>query len=127
MIKAATERLLLTGRSGFVGEVFSRVLNRSARGQRWSIAEVPADFDVRDAAAMKRLLDAARPDAVVHLAAQSAVPESIRDPEATLQINLMGTLHLLQGLDSMGFRGRLLYVGTGDVYGLVPESELPVA
>ena len=63
---------------------------------------------------------------MIHLAAQSAVPESFRDPETTFQINLIGTLHLLQALDAIGFKGRMLYVGTGDVYGLVPESELPV-
>jgi len=127
MTKAATERLLVTGRSGFVGEAFSRVLDCGAQGQRWSLAEVSTDFDVRDASATSRLVEAARPDAVIHLAAQSAVPDSIRDPEGTLQINVMGTLHLLQALDAAGFRGRFLYVGTGDVYGLVPESELPVA
>jgi GDP-4-dehydro-6-deoxy-D-mannose reductase len=120
-------RLLVTGRHGFVGETLARVLNDSVERELWTLTDVPASLDLRDAAATKHLVTEARPDAVLHLAAQSAVPESIRDPETTLQINLIGTLHLLQGLDSIGFRGRLLYVGTGDVYGLVPESELPVA
>jgi GDP-4-dehydro-6-deoxy-D-mannose reductase len=127
MTKAAVKRLLITGRSGFVGEVFSRLLSSGERGEHWSLAEVPADFDLREAPATARLVEASRPDAVIHLAAQSAVPESTRDPEGTLLINVIGTLHLLQALDSIRFRGRLLYVGTGDVYGLVPEAELPVA
>jgi GDP-4-dehydro-6-deoxy-D-mannose reductase len=36
-------------------------------------------------------------------------------------------LHLLQALRGTGFSGRMLYVGTGDVYGSVPEDALPVA
>ena len=120
-------RLLVTGRSGFVGETLTQMIERTAHGERWTLVDIASDLDLRNQSATTRLIEAAKPDAVIHLAAQSAVPESFRDPEATLQINLVGTLHLLQSLDSIGFRGRLLYVGTGDVYGLVPESELPVA
>ncbi len=120
-------RLLVTGRSGFVGEALSQLLAQTPQGQRWVLADIAADLDLRDPSATTRLVETVRPDAVIHLAAQSAVPESFRDPETTLQINLVGTLHLLQALDSVGFKGRLLYVGTGEVYGLVPESELPVA
>jgi GDP-4-dehydro-6-deoxy-D-mannose reductase len=120
------KRLLATGRSGFVGEMLSHVLATTAHRQRWTLADIAAGLDLRDLAATRRLIEDARPDAVIHLAAQSAVPESFRDPEATLQINVVGTLHLLQALDAVGFKGRLLYVGTGEVYGLVPESELPV-
>ena len=122
----AAKRLLATGRSGFVGETLAHLLATTAHGQRWTLTEIAAGLDLRDLAATRRLIEDARPEAVIHLAAQSAVPESFRDPEATLQINLVGTLHLLQALDAVGFKGRLLYVGTGEVYGLVPESELPV-
>jgi GDP-4-dehydro-6-deoxy-D-mannose reductase len=124
---APPQRLLVTGRWGFVGETLAHALANSAHGQRWALADVAADFDLRDMVATTRLIESTRPDAVIHLAAQSAVPESFRDPETTFEINLVGTLHLLQALDAVGFRGRLLYVGTGEVYGLVPESELPVA
>jgi GDP-4-dehydro-6-deoxy-D-mannose reductase len=120
-------RLLVTGRHGFVGETLSRVMNESAERERWTLIDAPVGLDLRDAASTMRLVAEARPDAVLHLAAQSAVPESFRDPEATLQINLIGTLHLLQALAGGGFRGRFVYVGTGEVYGLVPASDLPIA
>jgi GDP-4-dehydro-6-deoxy-D-mannose reductase len=127
MTNAPPQRLLVTGRSGFVGETLARGLADSEHGKRWELADIAADLDLRDAVATTRLVESTRPDAVIHLAAQSAVPESFRDPETTFDINLVGTLRLLQALDGAGFKGRLLYVGTGDVYGLVPESELPVA
>ena len=126
MTITAPRRLLVTGRSGFVGETLARMLQRTAHAQRWVLTDTAPDLDLRDPTATSNLVQAARPDVVIHLAAQSAVPESFRDPETTLQINLVGTLHLLQALDSFEFKGRLLYVGTGEVYGLVPESELPV-
>ncbi|MEO8740565.1 MAG: GDP-mannose 4,6-dehydratase [Casimicrobiaceae bacterium] len=127
MIARATQRLLVTGRSGFVGETLSGALATTEHGSRWSLVDIPIALDLRDRDAIGRFVEATRPDAVLHLAAQSAVPESFRDPEATLQINCMGTLHLLQALAAVDFRGRLLYIGTGEVYGLVPEMELPVA
>lgn len=126
MMAHTTQRLLVTGRSGFVGETLASLLATTEHGQRWSLLDIPATLDLRDRDAITRFIAETRPDAVVHLAAQSAVPESFRDPETTLQINVMGTLHLLQALSAADFRGRLLYIGTGEVYGLVPEGELPV-
>jgi GDP-4-dehydro-6-deoxy-D-mannose reductase len=127
MMSQAKQRLLVTGRSGFVGQSLAKALDSAEHGKRWSLVDIPDTLDLRDRAAIAHLVAQARPDAVLHLAAQSAVPESIRDPETTLQINVTGTLHLLQALDAIAFHGRLLYVGTGEVYGLVPETELPVA
>lgn len=92
----------------------------------WSLVELPPALDIRDSRTVAELVAGAVPDAVVHLAAQSFVPESFRDPAATLSINLIGTLNLLQALRQSGFEGRFVYVSTGDVYGRVPEDVLPV-
>jgi GDP-4-dehydro-6-deoxy-D-mannose reductase len=94
--------------------------------ERWELLNVPADFDLRDRDATAALIGTVAPDAVIHLAAQSSVPDAFRDPAATLETNILGTLSLLQALKSSGFGGRMLYVGTGDVYGLVPAEALPV-
>jgi GDP-4-dehydro-6-deoxy-D-mannose reductase len=92
----------------------------------YSILPVSPDLDLVDNRAADELVKMTEPDAVIHLAAQSSVAESFRSPEATLTVNLFGTLHLLQALKTARFRGRVLYVGTGDVYGVVDESALPV-
>lgn len=68
-----------------------------------------------------------RPQNVIHLAAQSSVGLAIQDPVATYRTNFNGTLNLLMALRKHGFTGRMLYVGSGDVYGSVPEEKLPVA
>jgi GDP-4-dehydro-6-deoxy-D-mannose reductase len=84
-------------------------------------------LDLRNSRDVAALVGGTPPDAVIHLAAQSFVPEAFRDPAATLQVNLLGTLNLLQALREAGFAGRMIYVSSGDVYGLVPEEALPVA
>jgi GDP-4-dehydro-6-deoxy-D-mannose reductase len=65
------------------------------------------------------------PEAVLHLAAQSSVAASFEDPEATFAVNFSGTLHLLQALSAEGFRGSFVYAGSADVYGRLPETDLP--
>ena len=120
------KRLLVTGRHGFVGSV---VAHRIATGpvlRSWELMPIPVTFDLRDRAATKELVARARPDAVMHLAAQSWVPDAMRDPEGTLAVNVIGTLHLLQALREADFEGTMLFASTGDVYGRVPEEALPI-
>jgi len=62
----------------------------------------------------------------LHLAAQSFVPASVKDPRATYEVNFFGTLNLLQALKAGGFRGRMLYVGSAEEYGAVRDEDLPV-
>lgn len=66
------------------------------------------------------------PDAVIHLAGQTFVPQSFKDPAGTLQVNLLGTLNLLESLKRCGFSGAFLFVSSGDVYGQVAEEQLPI-
>ena len=124
-LETAGRRLLVTGANGFVGRhVEKSILNGGFAGME--LAVTPAGWDIRDAAAVRELVQAVRPAAVLHLAAQSFVPRSFQDPRETLDINLLGTLNLLQALSACGFGGRLLYVSSGDIYGRVPEEALPV-
>ncbi|MEP6657943.1 MAG: GDP-mannose 4,6-dehydratase [Betaproteobacteria bacterium] len=123
--RAPARALLVTGLQGFVGQHLRRALGQpSAPG--WTVAGPLAEFDLLDPGATAVAIAAAQPDAVIHLAAQTAVPDSYRDPEATFTVNVFGTLRLLTALAAQGFRGRFLYVGSADVYGLVPESRLPI-
>ena len=116
----------MTGRHGFVGGVLARMIETNPALAEWQLIETQETWDLRDAVATAAIVDAATPDAVLHLAAQSWVPDAFRDPETTLNVNLLGTLHLLKALKHAGFDGRMVFVGTGDVYGHVAEDELPV-
>lgn len=114
--------LLVTGLGGFVGGHISRML---ANDNRWRLVETPA-YDLLDPVSLDACLRNCVPDAVIHLAAQTFIPESVRDPERTLRVNVLGTLNLLQALKRNGFAGALLYVSSGDIYGQVAASQLPI-
>lgn len=120
------KRLLVTGRHGFVGSTLARLVDSDPSLRAWQLATISEQFEILDVDAVRRLVDDAAPDAVVHLAARSSVAESLRDPEGTLRVNLFGTLNLLRALDDARFSGPLLFVSSGDVYGNVPEHRLPV-
>jgi len=122
----AVKRLLVTGSHGFVGNTVARMVAADPLLLNWQVIDTPEQLDLRDSTATTAMVGAAAPDAVLHLAAQSWVPDAFRDPATTLSINLFGTLNLLQALKQTAFDGRMIYVGTGDVYGRVPEDELPV-
>ena len=117
-------RLLLTGASGFVG---THIMASAKSGfADWELVPAPGKWDIRDVEAVAGVVRAVRPDAVLHLAAQSFVPRSFEAPAETFDINLGGTLRLLEALRDSGFAGRLLYVSSADIYGAVPEAGLPV-
>lgn len=116
------ERLLVTGDQGFVGRHALRQWPTAV-----GLSALVADADIRNKASLVECLRGYRPDAVVHLAALSFVPDSFRSPEATFEVNFLGTLRLLEALAETGFSGRLLFVGSGDTYGLVPIEALPIS
>lgn len=118
-------KLYMTGAGGFVGHCVAAAVAEGVFGE-CELHSLPAGTDIRDADALRTSLAAVKPDWVLHLAARSFVPDSFADPRLTLDVNLFGTLTLLSALRECGFKGRLLYVSSGDVYGAVPEDELPV-
>ena len=113
-------KLLVTGSSGAVGRHFCSQFGGLA------LEDTAGFVDLRDAARVRSVVAAIRPDAVLHLAAQSSVADSFDDPHATYDVNFFGTLHLLEALGACGFRGALLYVGSADVYGSTDDSHLPI-
>lgn len=118
------KKLLVTGLNGFVGRNLQALL-ASMPNWPWQLLE-SKPHNLLDSASLDVWLQEDCPDAVIHLAAQSFVPEAFRDPQHTLQVNLLGTLNLLQALKRRAFSGTFLYVSSGDVYGQVAESDLPV-
>lgn len=112
--------LLVTGQNGFVGRHVTALV-----AGRWRV--IPhAPHDLLNPVSLDDWLAHCCPAAVIHLAGQTFVPQAFRDPAQTLQINLLGTLNLLQALKRRGFRGTFLYVSSGDVYGQVAIEQLPI-
>lgn len=119
-------RILVTGHTGFVGRHLFAHVAGGAVGDVECIAP-DAGFSLNSKAAVESSLSGLAFDGVIHLAAQSHVPTSFEDPLGTYDTNVMGTVRLLQVLHKRRFTGRLLFVSSGDVYGLVNPDSLPVS
>jgi UDP-glucuronate 4-epimerase len=78
--------------------------------------------DLSDAAALERLLAAARPELVLHLAAQPGVRASLEHPAVTVQANLVAFANLLEGCRRHPPR-HLVYASSSSVYGA--NAKLP--
>jgi dTDP-glucose 4,6-dehydratase len=142
-------KVLVTGGAGFIGSAVIRHLVNEAgasvvnvdkltyAGNLESLADVesaPAyafeQVDICDGERVRKLLADHRPDAIMHLAAESHVDRSIDAPDDFLRTNLFGTFELLQAvrsyLDSPSVpdasRFRFLHVSTDEVYGDLGDS-----
>jgi GDP-4-dehydro-6-deoxy-D-mannose reductase len=112
-------RVLITGANGFVGVHLSRALQRA--GHEVVALSGPGGpephCDLRDGAAVRKIVSNTRPTAVVHLAAVSSVAASHQEPGRTVELNVGGTLNLLEGLRREAPSARLVLVGSGEMYG----------
>jgi GDP-4-dehydro-6-deoxy-D-mannose reductase len=127
-------RTLVTGAGGFVaGWLVPRL---RAAGEEVIEARGPAVpetpdlhdsvlVDFRDREAVVALLRDVRPQRIVHLAAVSFPPDAERDPVEAMHVNYGGVDSLLEGMRRYTPEARLLYVGTGAVYGAAPPERPP--
>lgn len=113
-------KLMITGHQGFVGT--AAVARTGADGLVDSDGK---SIDLKDAKAVARAVASNPPDHVIHLAAQTFVPDAFRDPRDTYEVNFVGTHNLLTALKQIGFKGRFLFVSSSDVYGPLVETDLP--
>jgi dTDP-glucose 4,6-dehydratase len=145
-------KILVTGGAGFIGSALVRhLVNKRGMtvvnldkltyaGNLESLSEVALSThylflwaDICDQGALEGIFDKHRPDAVIHLAAESHVDRSIDGPDAFLQTNLIGTGSLLQAATKYwrrldrpaGSTFRFLHVSTDEVYGTLGDTDPP--
>jgi CDP-glucose 4,6-dehydratase len=112
-------RVLVTGHTGFKGgwlSIWLAQMGASTTGYALDPPTQPSLFeqagiardidsrhgDVRDLDRLESVVDACRPEVVVHMAAQSVVHRGYEDPIETFSTNVMGTVHLLEALRRAG-------------------------
>lgn len=135
----AAGRVLVTGGCGFIGTNLVpalvragfqlRVFDNFDTGSRENLAGWPVeliDGDIRDSVAVQRAIDGC--DSVVHLAAEASVLESVIDPGPTFEVNVGGTLTLLQAAVQSGVR-RFVFASSnaaiGDQEPPLDEGKVP--
>lgn len=124
----------MIGAGGFVGAYLLRHLAEDAGYEVYAVkcphetvalsqAKGVFDLTLPDAEGVEALLWRINPDCVFHLAAQSSVALSWQKPQTTVDVNVKGTLDLLEAMRKMPHPPRLLLVGSGEEYG-IPRSNL---
>jgi GDP-4-dehydro-6-deoxy-D-mannose reductase len=115
-------RVAITGASGFVG----RWLNEELRAAGHEpIAPEPA-FDIRRTDDIRSWLQSTTPDAIAHLAAVSFGPDARARPDEAFDINVGGTIGLLEVARAMQSPPVVLIAGSSEVYGTPSPSDLPL-
>ena len=128
-------RVLVTGGAGFIGSSLVEtllaqgnevvVLDNFSTGKRENLAPFAAnrafmlvEGDIRDSSACRRA--AAGVDFVLHEAALSSVPRSIKDPATTTEVNVSGFVNMLFAAHEAGVK-RVVYASSSSVYGDDPN------
>jgi UDP-glucose 4-epimerase len=128
-------RVLLTGGAGFIGShVADHLLARgcevivvddlsSGKEENVSNGAIFYERDIRDGC--RDVFEKFRPDALCHQAAQMDVRRSVRDPDFDAEVNVIGTIKLLENCIRYGV-GRVVFASTGGaVYG--EQQQFPAA
>lgn len=133
LTRFAGANVLVTGHTGFKGTwltAWLKQLGANVTGIALDPATSPSHFavtrqgdgmtdlriDVRDRAAIEQAIVSAQPDFVFHLAAQALVRRSYDDPLETWQVNVLGTLHVLEALRKMDKRCAAVIITSDKCY-----------
>jgi UDP-glucose-4-epimerase GalE len=128
-------RIVVTGGAGYIGSVAVQrlaergddvvVFDNLAKGHRHAVPdEIPFEpVDVQDGRGFSQALCRHQPEAVLHFAALTIAPDSVRDPGPYWRTNTVGTLHLCEAMRQAGV-GTAVLSSTAAVYGNPPESPL---
>ncbi|MBI2633434.1 MAG: GDP-mannose 4,6-dehydratase, partial [Parcubacteria group bacterium] len=118
------KKILITGIEGFVGSHLTNFLLQKKNVRLYGIYINPLSekkekivyykCDIRDAVKLKKIINTIHPSIVFHLAAQISVSQSIENPQKTMDINVNGTLNLLEATKK--YKPKILLVSSSEIY-----------
>lgn len=129
-------RVVVTGGAGYIGSVVTEMLSDAGHGvlvlddlrtgHRGAVDERATFHQVSllDTDGLTAALRASGADAVVHMAGETLVSESMTDPDKHYRVNLVGGLNLLDAMRAVGIN-KIVFSSTAAVYGQPDESPIP--
>ncbi len=130
-------KALVVGGGGFVGPYLVRELADN-QGMQVFVTKTENEIlnldeaevhnlDILNPPQITGLLEEIRPDYIFHLAAQSSVAYSWKNPGLTIDVNIKGCVNLLDAVRSLDYKPRVLLVGSSEEYGHIREEESPIS
>jgi UDP-glucose 4-epimerase len=133
------KRFIITGGTGFIG---SNLVKKLSSNKQFSVALITntsnlsgTDWsdntpvtvyttDIRDKESISKIFKDERADICIHLAAKISVADSVKEPQETMDINVKGTLNVLEACQSSGINN-IVFASSAAVYGDV--KKLPIS
>jgi len=133
-------KVLITGAGGFAGghlvdflltmpdcRVIATVLNPPGQNPRLDGHPVEQHrLDLRDAKAVRQVIEDTRPDLIFHLAALADVGQSFKDPWHTLANNIQAQVNLLEACHHAAPEAHILVVSSAEIYGSGKKTGEPL-
>ena len=129
-------KALVVGGGGFVGPYLVRHLKDElgyevtvTKTEKETLAmdgAVVKNLDILDKNQISELLNEEKPDYLFHLAAQSSVAYSWKNPTLTVDVNIKGCVNLLEAVKDADKKPRVLLIGSGEEYGHIKKDECPI-
>ncbi|NLL77146.1 MAG: GDP-mannose 4,6-dehydratase [Clostridiales bacterium] len=130
------KKAMIIGAAGFVGNYLMEYLRKECN-MEVHVTKLPReeihnnylkayDLDILDKEAIVSLLFEIRPDYIFHLAAQSSVGLAWKNPCLTIDVNIKGSVNVMDAIRELYYKPRVILIGSGEEYGHINEGETPI-
>lgn len=131
------EKALIIGAAGFVGPYLAAHLSEEC-GMQVYATKLPQDnlcdinaevysLNILNKEEIIDILYEIRPDYIFHLAAQSSVALSWKNPGLTIDVNIKGSVNVMDAVRELYYKPRVLLIGSGEEYGRIEPGETPIS
>lgn len=129
---------LIIGAGGFVGGYLIKELSQN-RGFNVCATKLPnevipldcaykaVDLDILNEEDILRVVQRFKPDCIYHLAAQSSVAVSWKNPALTVDVNIRGCVNVLEAVRKSGQKVRVILIGSSEEYGYASGKQIPIS
>ena len=134
------KRALIIGATGFVGNYLVKELLVN-HDMEIHVTKLPKEqlevsqneynmihnLDILNRDDIANILYEIRPDYIFHLAAQSSVSIAWKNPGLTVDVNIKGSINVMEAIREMFYKPKVLLIGSGEEYGHILENEIPIS